>query len=531
MAFTSTHPATVHTEQGSLRGAFDATCGLHGFFGIPYAEPPLGALRFRPPQAHRGWTGVRAAERFGCASAQLFDSTEGEFCEFSDSEAVEGQPWVGAEDCLTLNVWTPSVGPVKRPVIVWIHGGANWLESSRLKCYHGDVLAKTGDAVFVSFNYRLGVFGFLDVSVLGDDSYAGAHSHGVLDQLEALRWVRRNIQAFGGDPQNITLMGESAGSIDISWLLAGGHLGGLVKRVVMMSGYAGLPGLSGDIREGLSDASAGELARQFFADCAIDSVEQLQQMSTAQVMMKVHHLAESSDMLFRMDALFWPKTCAHSSPVDPIAFAEQGRATGIEVMIGFTHYEMGLWLNWDETLDHLGLDRMVERLDIIPPALKDAAKALYRQTFPDEDEGQRAMHLLGDCVFVMPSLWAAEGLSKGNAVKVYRFDRETDPRRRAQHAADQVYFFGKLDTYVGRLLAGTPRDDAEQVEREALASLMQGLILSFAGAAATDSAAYRDWVGYDGESRTLLALDTQPQMLSDPYRQRRAWWFEHIYRG
>lgn len=529
MPFTSAHSVIVETEQGLLRGVFDEASGLHGFFGIPYAQPPIGPLRFRPPQSHQGWSGIRDTDHFGSVSAQLYDATEGEFSEFSDSAPVDGQPWVGSEDCLTLNIWTPSPKPARRAVIVWIHGGANWLESSRLNCYHGDVLAKTGDAVFVSLNYRLGVFGFLDVSVLGGEQYAGAHSHGVLDQLEALRWVCRNIENFGGDPDNITLMGESAGSVDISWLLAGDHLRGLVTRVVMMSGYAGLPGLSGDLKTGLSADSAGDLARQFFADCGIDCFNQLTEMSTGEVMEKVHQLAESSDMLFRMDSLFWPKTCPNVSTVDPIEFARHGMVTGIEVMIGFTHYEMGLWLNWDDELDQLGMDKMVERLTLIPAALKDSVKALYQEAFPEETDGQRAMHLLGDCVFVMPSLWAAEGLSRGNQVKVYRFDRETDSRRRAQHAADQVYFFGKLNTYVGRLLTGAAANEADCIKRDALANLMQQLILSFAAADVKNSTVYRDWADYSNDSRTILALDAQPQMLLDPYEKRREWWFQNIY--
>lgn len=529
MSCTSTPSATIQIEQGLLRGVYDAAAGLYGFFGIPYAEPPLGALRFRPPQPHRGWSGLRRADRFGAAAAQLFDATEGEFAEFSDEAPVDGKPWVGSEDCLTLNVWTPSPEPARRPVVVWIHGGANWLESSRLKCYHGDALASAGEVVFVSLNYRLGVFGFLDVSVLGDNSYAGSHSHGLLDQLEALRWIRRNIAHFGGDPENVTLMGESAGSVDISWLLAGGHLRGLVRRAVMMSGYAGLPGLSGNLEAGLAGASAADLARGFFADCGIDSFAQLAGLSTGELMTRVHRIAESSDMLFHMDSLFWPKTHASTSLVDPIAFARQGEATGVEVIIGFTNYEMGLWLNWDEGLDQLGLDAMVERLTIIPPALKASAKALYREQFPEENDGQRAMHLLGDCVFVMPSLWAAEGLSGANQVRVYRFDRETDSRRRAQHAADQVYFFGKLDTYVGRLLAGVPASEAEHRQREALARMMQGLLLAFAGAGAADAPIYKDWPEYDASTRTVLVLNDRSQFLPDPYEARREWWFRNIY--
>lgn len=525
MCSASTQAAVVQIEQGAIRGAFDQAASLHTFFGIPYAQAPIGALRFRPPQPHGGWNGVRDASRFGSASAQLFDSTEGEFSEFTDEPQIEGQPWVGAEDCLTLNLWTPTVEPRKKPVIIWIHGGANWLESSRLECYHGDRLAKNGDVVFVSINYRLGVFGFLDVSVLGGDEYSGSHSHGLLDQLQAVRWVRDNIAQFGGDPENITLMGESAGSIDISWHLAGGHLNGLVRRVMMMSGYAGLPGLSGDLTYGLCDASAGDVARAFFADCGINDFQQLCAMTTGDLMMKVHQLSESTDMLFHMDSLFWPKSHAKSSLVDPIAFAAQGEATGIDIIIGFTHYEMGLWLNWDEQIDQRGMDSVIESIGI-PAGLAESVKSLYCETFPEENDGQRAMHLLGDSAFVMPSLWAAEGLARDNRVKVFRFDRETDPRRRAQHAADQVYFFDKLDTYVGKRLAGFSASDADSQERESLVRLMQSLIFSYAETGHPD---YPAWTDYDSENRRLLALDAEPSIKSDPYKKRRQWWFNNMY--
>ncbi|WP_334180701.1 carboxylesterase/lipase family protein [Pseudomonas nitroreducens] len=524
-----TDKTLVRTVQGDLQGIYDSTNKLYSFLGIPYAEPPIGELRFRPPVPPRSWNGVRCAKNFGSAASQLFDETEGEYAEFSDEAPVAGVPWVGSEDCLTLNVWTPDPDAPEKPVVVWIHGGANWLESSRLKCYHGDALAAHGDVVFVSLNYRLGVFGFLDVSVLGGDEYTGSHSHGLLDQLQALHWIRQNIVRFGGDAENITLMGESAGSIDISWLLASGHLEGLVRRVVMMSGYAGLPGLSGDLGHGLTDASAKELARGFFADCGINNFEQLRELDTHALMMKVHALSNSADMLFYMDSLFWPK--AHvATKLDPIEFARLGKSTGIEIMIGFTNYEMGLWLNWNKGLDRLGLDLLVERLAIIPADLKEQAKELYRSQFPDEDDGARGMHLLGDCVFVMPALWAAEGLAAENRVLVYRFDRETDSRRRAQHAADQVYFFGKLDTYVGRLLAGTPKDNADLAERKRLSLLMQRLILNFAGSTKPSGEAVLLWPDYNTRQRALLSLDSRPTLLSDPYVERREWWFQHIYR-
>ena len=245
----------VVTATGSVAGLRDEESGQCLFLGIPYAEPPLGDLRFRATVPKKPWQGVLDAGRFGAAGPQMFDPTEGSYREFTGADKPESgrTDWLGSEDNLTLNVWTPEIRGQKRPVLVWIHGGANWLESSRLATYHGDRLVARGDVVFVSINYRLGIFGWLDVSGLGGEAYNGSHSNGLRDQLTALRWIRQNIAAFGGDPGNIAVMGESAGSIDLSWLLANGLLEGIARRVILMSGIAGLVGLSGDLRTGFTE--------------------------------------------------------------------------------------------------------------------------------------------------------------------------------------------------------------------------------------------------------------------------------------
>ncbi len=214
----------VDCPAGRLRGRHVE--GVDRFAGIPYAHPPLGARRFAPAEPLAGWEGELDAADFGPASAQIFDPNEGSLDEFGEAGPAKG--WVGSEDSLTLNIWRPSGTTGGLPVLIWVHGGANWLGSSRFATYHGTRLAKEG-AVVVSLNYRLGIFGFLDLSPIGGPP--DAHSHGLTDQLAAIEWVVANIAAFGGDPANITLMGNSAGAMNVSWHLASGRLPEGVRRV------------------------------------------------------------------------------------------------------------------------------------------------------------------------------------------------------------------------------------------------------------------------------------------------------------
>jgi para-nitrobenzyl esterase len=191
----------VSTVEGQLEGVVSE--GVSVFKGIPYAQPPVGALRWRPPAPVTPWQGIRKANRFGSSSLQSREAC---------IAGGGGDPTPISEDCLYLNVWTPRVdAKAKRPVIVWIHGGAYVIGASGLPPYDGVPLASQ-DAVFVTFNYRLGHLGFLAHPALLSEPGGGAANFGLLDQLAVLQWVNRNIERFGGDPNNVTLMGQSAGA-------------------------------------------------------------------------------------------------------------------------------------------------------------------------------------------------------------------------------------------------------------------------------------------------------------------------------
>ena len=196
MATTTT---TTGTTSGRLRGATEG--GVAVFRGVPYARPPVGPLRFAPPQPPDAWTGVRDATAFGPPAMQAANPVTG--------RAAVAPP---SEDCLTLNVWTPAPDAGRRPVLVWLHGGAFVFGAGSSPATRGATLARRGDAVVVTLNYRLGLFGYLrGVDVCGD-ALPSTGNAGLLDQLAALRWVRDEIAAFGGDPANVTVVGQSAGA-------------------------------------------------------------------------------------------------------------------------------------------------------------------------------------------------------------------------------------------------------------------------------------------------------------------------------
>ena len=210
---------TVSIKTGKLRGSLASYDGAV-FKGIPFAQPPVGDLRWHAPLPAKSWTGVRDATAFGPACVQ---------------GGAEGQN--SSEDCLTLNVWTPA-WPMKKPaaVMVWIYGGGNFAGATSDPTFNGDSLARHG-VVLVTVNYRLGIFGFFALPALSSESpHHVSGNYGLLDQLLALKWVQANIAKFGGDARNVTIFGESAGSLDVNVLTASPLSKGLFEKVIGESG-------------------------------------------------------------------------------------------------------------------------------------------------------------------------------------------------------------------------------------------------------------------------------------------------------
>jgi para-nitrobenzyl esterase len=217
----------VETDYGRIGGS--ESSGIRVFRGVPYAQPPSGELRFRPPVAPEPWLGTRDATSFGPAAPQ------------------HSLPWFGwisaagrahGEDCLSLNVWTPGLDGARRPVLVWIHGGGFLVGAGSTALYDGADLARRGDAVVVTFNYRLGALGYLHLGSLPGEEFADSTNLGVRDQIAALEWVRDHIELFGGDPGNVTIFGQSAGAMSVGALLGAPRARPLFHRAICQSGAA-----------------------------------------------------------------------------------------------------------------------------------------------------------------------------------------------------------------------------------------------------------------------------------------------------
>lgn len=240
-------PPRVTVDGGALEGTIDSASGVLVFWGIPYAAPPVGSLRWRPPEPAPHWSGIREAKRLShnCMQVHVWDD-------------IDPFPAGVSEDCLYLNVWTTKVGSSapRRPVMVWIHGGGFFAGFGGEERHNGARLAEKG-AVVVTLNYRLGVLGFLAHPALAAESPHGASgNYGLLDQIAALQWVQRNISRFGGDPRRVTIFGESAGGVSVGVLLASPLAKGLFQRGILESGT----GLGGLERRDSAEAAGVRLA-------------------------------------------------------------------------------------------------------------------------------------------------------------------------------------------------------------------------------------------------------------------------------
>ncbi|MDX8338904.1 carboxylesterase family protein [Draconibacterium sp. IB214405] len=268
----------VTIADGSVSGSFDESTGITTFKGIPFAAPPVGDLRWKAPQPVEPWEGVKECTEF---SASAMQATPVPFMMWTQEYIAPKEPL--SEDCLYLNVWTPAKDATeKRPVFVYIYGGGFSSGSGAVPIYDGEEMAKKG-LVFITINYRVGTFGFLAHPELTAESPNHASgNYGLLDQVEALKWVNKNIAAFGGDPDNVTIGGQSAGAFSVNYLVASPLTKGLIHRAIAESGGAVLS--SNALARG-GDLNFGEEAGVKFAEeLGVSSIEELRAKSAEEIL-------------------------------------------------------------------------------------------------------------------------------------------------------------------------------------------------------------------------------------------------------
>src|SRR4051812_5523062 len=489
----TTLDTVVQTQQGALRGR--SGNGVVAFKGVPYAAAPFGALRFAPPQRPERWAGVRDALAFGPTAPHAGYAPP--------YDVLLPDPVLPGEDCLNLNVWTAEPGAAGLPVMVWIHGGAFVNGSGAVPTYDGSAFARDG-VVLVTVNYRLGAEGFLWLE-------DGINNRGLLDQLAALEWVQENIAAFGGDIDNVTLFGESAGAMSIGALLATERSDGLFRRAILQSGAG-----HHAITPATARLVAAELrARLGVAPSAADSDELL----AAQV-------AVIQDAQLDPDPARWGEVSANMMAFEPVVDGElltglpirclaAGAAADVDILAGTTTDEHRLFLVPSGVAD-------ATTEDALPVAAAmcglDAATALaaYRAARPGASSGDLLSDVLTDWFFRIPAIRVSEARPSSGAARSWQYEfawcsPQLGGRLGACHAIEVPFAFDTLADESGVPLLG-------EQPPQTLADEVHGAWVAFA------TSGDPGWPPYDLDRRAVMRFDEASTVIDDPHAGRRVLW-------
>jgi para-nitrobenzyl esterase len=480
------------TRSGKVEGTEQD--GVLAFRGIPFAAPPVGLRRFLPPVREDAWDGVRDATRFGSESAQA----DTPIARMLGSNAAHS-----SEDSLYLNVWTPACDDAARPVMVWIHGGAYVFGSGAVSWYDGARFVQHGDVVVVTINYRLGQFGFLHLADQFGDELAGSGNAGILDQIAALEWVRDCIGAFGGNPDDVTVFGESAGGNSVATMLAMPAARGLFRKAIAQSAA----GAWVSTRE-----RAAKVARRTIEALGVTDLESLRAVPKERLLGTNPDLSDEAE--HGIAGLPWQPAIDDTTllelPRDAVA---SGSAAGVRLLTGTNEHEMTLFQILDPSLTDLDDAQMVERLR---PWTEDPARVLraYRAASPDATPRQMWLALTTDGVFRVPAIRLVEAQLPHSAAWMYRFAWETPAfggALRSTHALEIPFAFDNLDKNTEGVTGNGP-------ERQVIADTMHRAWIAFARTGDPG------WPAYDNERRATMRFDVESAVVEDPEGPQRAAW-------
>jgi para-nitrobenzyl esterase len=485
----------IETKAGKIQGYIEE--GVEIFKGIPYAEPPLGELRFKPPVDKKPWDDVLDASSYG-------------FCAYQGYTPLED--WFGklepeSEDCLSLNVWTPAADDKKRAVMMWVHGGAFIMGSGIDPMYEGSYLAKRGDIVVVTINYRLGSFGYLYVP-------GSTVNIGMLDQVAALRWIRDNIAAFGGDPDTVTIFGESAGAQSVCTLPAMPAAKGLFHRIIAQSA----PPFNPD----KSDKISKNIMRQVgIKKGDLDGFRKI----PAEKIIKAQNdvFAKDPTNILALRPLLDDETI----PLHPLRVFKKGDCKDIDFMIGTNSEEFKMFLAMPQFsgMDDEALEKMLIGYLSMNGVDMNKAKELlelYKKEDADSDLRDILTTLVTDMSFRISTIHylEAQGKHQPNTFN-YLFTMKCpllDGKLGACHALELPYVFGtinlpKMDEFAGK-----------GAVVEAVSEKMMDAWIAFARTGNPNNDGIPDWPAYEPGKRSTMVFGPDIKVVEKYLdKQREAW--------
>jgi para-nitrobenzyl esterase len=487
------------TQYGQIRGFTEHD--ILAFKGIRYgADTALN--RFMPPQPPESWTGIKDALSYGNSTRQSIRTNSiGLFTSWGTNPTPDI-----SEDCLFLNVWTPALADTtKRPVLVWFHGGGFSTGSGSSNAYDGVRLAKRGDAVVVTVNHRLNVFGYLYLAGYGE-KFADSGNVGILDLIQSLKWVRDNIAEFGGDPENVMIFGESGGGFKVSDLLAMDAAKGLFHRAVIQSG----PWL-----KNVAAADATKAAEAIVQKLGLtnETIDRISTMPAEEIEQAVRDVVTNGTPL-RLAPVFDNRNF-NRDPFDPDAPMQ---SKDVPLLIGTTRTEMSLLAGarrtelFDLTWDNLpaALEQGLEDVDA------NAVIAGYRELRPDLDAPELYFTAITDNGFFRRSVQMADRKADMNAAPVYfyLFDWNTpvdDGKWKAPHALEIGFVFDNVEKSAS--MSGTGED------QQIIADMMSESWLAFARTGNPNNVNAPMWQPYTSQERATMVVNVESKLVNDPRRE------------
>ena len=507
LAQSANRQTTVETTLGKVRGSVDE--GVHVFKGVRYGASTAGAARFLPPAKPQPWAGIVDTTSYGPRSPQPFRRMVPEM-----GDALIG-PGPMSEDCLLLNVWTP--GPARnqrRPVMVWLHGGGFRTGSGNSVFYEGQSLAQKHGVVVVTVTHRLNVFGFLHLADIGGERFRQASNVGMLDLVQALEWVRDNIDAFGGDPRNVTIFGQSGGGGKTAILNGMPAAKGLFHRAIIQSTLWDTAITALDT----SDASAA--TEMFLARAGVKpgEIEKLQAVPQERL---IEALTAPNDISTR----FVPVKDGRTVTVHPFEPTASGLSESVPMMCGSNETESVPYQNPDdpfwktEIADDASLRDSVKRTMRIDDAAADRLIALYRSHRPTDSRGDLALIIASDNSPLRLSAHAiAERKAAQGSAPVYAYlfkwrSPVNGGKLRSMHCMEVPFVFDHVDncTFMNGRGAG----------RYALAKTMADAWVSFARTGNPNHPGLAEWPAFDSTRRSTMVFDTESRAVADPYGEER----------